>query len=55
MQKARQACTSLRPAGGFGGRFAAAFQAFRTCMTAHGVTIPTTRPAAPPSAPASAA
>jgi len=55
MQKARQACASLRPAGGFGfgGGFAAAFQAFRTCMASHGVTIPTTRPTAPPSAPAS--
>jgi hypothetical protein len=39
MQKARQACASLRPAGGFGfggGGFAAAFQAFRTCMASHG-------------------
>jgi len=57
MQKARQACASLRPAGGFGfgggGRFAAAFQAFRTCMASHGVTIPTTRPTAPPTRPAS--
>ena len=52
MQKARQACASLRPAGGFGGfgggQFAAAFQAFRSCMAAHGATIPTTRPTAPP-------
>jgi hypothetical protein len=49
MQKARQACASLRPAGGFGGGgFAAAFQAFRTCMASHGETIPTTRPTAPP-------
>ncbi len=52
MQKARQACASLRPAGGFGGfgggQFAAAFQAFRSCMAAHGQTIPTTRPTAPP-------
>jgi hypothetical protein len=52
MQKARQACASLRPAGGFGGfgggQFAAAFQAFRSCMAAHGETIPTTRPTAPP-------
>jgi hypothetical protein len=57
MQKARQACASLRPAGGFGfgggGRFAAAFQAFRTCMASHGVTIPTARPTAPPTRPAS--
>jgi hypothetical protein len=53
MQKARQACASLRPKGGFGGfggggRFAAAFQAFRSCMAAHGETIPATRPTAPP-------
>ena len=49
MQKARQACAPLRPAGGFGGgQFAAAFQAFRSCMAAHGETIPTTRPTAPP-------
>jgi len=49
MQKARQACASLRPKGGFGGggRFAAAFQAFRSCMASHGETIPTTRPTAP--------
>jgi hypothetical protein len=55
MQKARQACASLRPAGGFGfgGRNAAAFQAFRTCMASHGVTIPTTRPTAPQTQPAS--
>ena len=53
MQKARQACASLRPKDGFGGfgggRFAAAFQAFRSCMASHGETIPTTRPTAPPS------
>jgi hypothetical protein len=51
MQKARQACASLRPTGGFGrfgGGFAAAFQAFRSCMASHGETIPTTRPTAPP-------
>jgi hypothetical protein len=53
MQKARQACASLRPKGGFGGfggggRFAAAFQAFRSCMASHGETIPTVRPTAPP-------
>ena len=55
MLKARQACAKLRPAGGFGfgggGRFAAAFQAFRTCMASHGETIPTTRPTAPPASP----
>jgi hypothetical protein len=52
MQKARQACASLRPTGGFGGfgggGFGAAFQAFRSCMASHGETIPTTRPTAPP-------
>jgi hypothetical protein len=54
MQKARQACASLRPKGGFGGfgggrgGFAAAFQAFRSCMASHGETIPATRPTAPP-------
>ena len=54
MQKARQACASLRPAGGFGGgRFAAAFQAFRSCMAAHGEPIPATRPTAPPTTPPS--
>jgi len=57
MLKARQACAKLRPAGGFGfgfgggGQFAAAFQAFRTCMASHGETIPTTRPTAPPASP----
>jgi hypothetical protein len=54
MLKARQACASLRPAGGFGfggGRFGTAFQAFRTCMAAHGETIPTTRPSPPPTSP----
>jgi hypothetical protein len=54
MQKARQACAKLRPAGGFGfggGRFGAAFQAFRTCMASHGETIPTTRPSPPPASP----
>jgi hypothetical protein len=54
MQKARQACASLRPKGGFGGfggRFAAAFKAFRSCMASHGETIPTTRPTAPPTTP----
>ena len=57
MQKARQACASLRPTGGFGGfgggQFAAAFQAFRSCMAAHGETIPATRPTAPPATPPS--
>jgi hypothetical protein len=54
MQKAREACASLRPAGGiggfggFGGRFGQAIQAFRTCMADHGEAVPTTRPTAPP-------
>lgn len=51
MQAARQACASLRPKGGFGGfggQFATAFQAFRSCMSAQGEPIPTTRPTAPP-------
>jgi hypothetical protein len=53
MMKARQACASLRPKGGFGGRggfggFGAALSAFRTCMADHGETIPTTRPTARP-------
>ncbi len=52
MQKAREACASLRPAGGFGGfggrGFGQAFEAFRSCMADHGETIPTTRPTAPP-------
>jgi hypothetical protein len=52
-QKAMQACASLRPKGafgGFGGRFATAFKAFRSCMAAHGETIPSTRPTATPTA-----
>lgn len=57
MQKAREACASLRPAGGFGGfggGFGQAIQAFRTCMADHGEAIPATRPTAPPtSAPSS--
>jgi hypothetical protein len=51
MMKARQACASLRPEGGFGGRggdFGAAFQAFRTCMADHGEAIPAARPTARP-------
>jgi len=47
MTKARQACASLRPKGGFG-RGGAAFMAFRTCMADHGEAIPTTRPTARP-------
>jgi hypothetical protein len=50
MMKARQACASLRPKGGFGGRggFGPALQAFRTCMSDHGEAIPATRPTARP-------
>jgi hypothetical protein len=51
MAAARTACASLRPKngfGGFGGQFATAFQAFRTCMSAQGEPIPTARPTAPP-------
>jgi hypothetical protein len=50
MAKARQACASLRPRGGFGGRggFGAALSAFRTCMADHGEAIPTARPTARP-------
>ena len=53
-QKARQACASLRPSGGFGGfgagggRFATALKAFRSCMASHGETIPSTRPTPAP-------
>jgi hypothetical protein len=56
-QKARQACASLRPSfgsgrgfpGGFSG-FATAIKAFRTCMSAQGEPVPTTRPTSPPAA-----
>jgi hypothetical protein len=51
MTKARQACASLRPKGGFGGfggRGGAAFAAFRTCMAGQGEAIPATRPTARP-------
>jgi hypothetical protein len=39
---ARQACASLRPAGGFGGSSgsSAAFAKFESCLSAHGVTLP---------------
>ncbi len=42
MNKARQACASLRPSGGFGGSggFSAAFSKFESCLSAHGVTLP---------------
>jgi hypothetical protein len=56
-REASQACASLRPAGGFGGAFgggfggfASAFKAFRSCMSAHGEPIPSTRPSSPPAA-----
>lgn len=46
---ARQAYASLRPAGGFGGTggaiSASALAAFRSCMSDHGVNVPTTTPA----------
>ncbi len=57
-RKAAEACASLRPSfggsGGFSG-FASAFEAFRSCMSAHGEPIPTTRPTASPTATASPA
>jgi hypothetical protein len=39
---ARKACAALRPAGGFGGSsgFSAAFSKFESCLSAHGVTLP---------------
>lgn len=42
---ARQACASLRPSGGFGGSgdssgSSAAFAKFKSCLSAHGVTLP---------------
>jgi hypothetical protein len=42
INKARQACASLRPSGGFGGSggFSAAFSKFESCLSAHGVTLP---------------
>jgi hypothetical protein len=48
MQKALKACQSLRPKGGFGGgRFgggtganAQALQAYRSCLSDHGITLP---------------
>jgi hypothetical protein len=56
-QKARQACASLRPSFGSGGGFpggfsgfASAIKAFRSCMSAHGEPVPTTRPTSPPAA-----
>jgi hypothetical protein len=45
VNSARQDCASLRPSGGFGGfggsgTFSAAFQKFESCLSAHGVTLP---------------
>ncbi len=42
INNARQACASLRPSGGFGGSggFSAAFGKFESCLSAHGVTLP---------------
>ncbi|HZP50620.1 hypothetical protein [Actinocrinis sp.] len=58
MQAAVQACASVRPTNGFGGfgggRGGTQLVAFRNCMTQQGVTIPTTRPTAFPTATSSA-
>jgi hypothetical protein len=58
MQAAVQACASVRPTNGFGGfgggRGGTQLAAFRNCMTQQGVTIPTTRPTAFPTATSSA-
>ncbi len=63
-EKAAQACAALRPSGfggrgggfgGPGGGFFAAFQAFRSCMAAHGETIPSPRSATPPASGATGA
>jgi hypothetical protein len=42
INNARQACASLRPSGGFGGSggSSAAFSKFESCLSAHGVTLP---------------
>jgi hypothetical protein len=42
ISNARQACASLRPSGGFGGAggFSAALSRFESCLSAHGVTLP---------------
>ena len=42
INNARQACASLRPSGGFGGSggFSAAFGKFESCLSAHGMTLP---------------
>jgi hypothetical protein len=39
--QARQACRSLAPRGGFGGRGMQELQAFRSCLSDHGVKLPT--------------
>ncbi|HEU5356452.1 MAG TPA: hypothetical protein VFU65_18395 [Actinocrinis sp.] len=58
LQAAMQACVSVRPTGGFGGfgagRGGTQLVAFRNCMAQQGVTIPTTRPTAFPTAQSSA-
>jgi hypothetical protein len=42
INNARQACASLRPSGGLAGDggFSAAFTRFESCLSAHGVTLP---------------
>jgi len=45
---AQQACASLRPAGGPGGRGGAAGAAYRSCLADHGVTVPSTSSGGPP-------
>ena len=58
MQAAIQACAAIRPTNGFGGfgggRGGTQLVAFRNCMTQQGVTVPTTRPTAFPTATSSA-
>jgi hypothetical protein len=44
-QQARQACQSLAPRGGrFGGQAMQELQAFRSCLSDHGVKLPTPTP-----------
>jgi hypothetical protein len=48
---AMQACAQYRPKNGFGGRGgfnSTAMQAFRNCLSQHGVTLPTRRPGSLP-------
>jgi hypothetical protein len=48
-QQAVQACRSLAPRrGGFGGRGMQELQAFRSCLSDHGVTVPTPTPGVRP-------